>query len=485
MKLNMPKVSGFVLAAALLVTGCQNAVIKLTMDVPGEIKLSEISKIALVDFNALPGDPFGDAVAADAETCALVQRAVTAAIARSHTWEVARLDVEQAVAAFDQGVLPNRRFDAIAYGRVWWQFPPERDVMKPALFNLETKTTVTYTIQVPDTPEMQSVKELGNSMKQLGSSLKSLTSAFSGGSKSDQQQPQQTSSQPMKLVEKKVDLITKTEDVLELTGHRAREATLMLALSIYRIRADGTIEKLVDTFVAQGQTFELDNGQFSSKFGSLGDNNPASGTLENVAEPEVQEGTTALPAHLVTLPSDMQAKLMLAVRTADEIGKSLAPHKVVRLVPHDFSDKKLQKLLQNRAYSAAEQYALRFIRMALGAEVSEKVAPLEAYGKPKYHVDPSPASDIEAVSGDGAVAAVERLVVKRDCVEALFALGLSQEAMGRAEEALYTYRYVFGLDASSAAAEGIARCHEAIGEAARIAEQSRSVRKAGRKSQLD
>ena len=482
MKLNMPKVTGFVLAAALLVTGCQNAIIKLTMDVPGEFKLSEISKIALIDFNSLPGDPFAGAVAADAETCALVQRAVAAAIARSHTWEVARLDVEQAVAAFDQGVLPNRRFNAIAYGRVWWQFPPERNVMKPALFNLETKTRVTYTIQVPDTSELGSVKELGNSVKELGNSLKSLTSAFGGGLKSGGQQ--QTSSQPMKLVEKQIDLITKTEDVLELAGHRAREATLMLALSIYRVRADGTIEKLVDTFVAQGQSFELDNGQFSSKLGSFGGKKPISGKTA-VAEPEVQEGTTALPAHLVTLPSDMQAKLMLAVRAADEIGKSLAPHKVVRLVPHDFSDTKLQKLLQNRAYAAAEQYALRFIRKALGAEVAAKVPPLEAYGKPKYHVEPSSDADIEAISGDDAAAAVERLVAKRDCVEPLFALGLSQEAMGRAEEALYTYRYVFRLDASSAAAEGIARCHEALGSAARIAEQSKSTKKAGARSSLD
>lgn len=464
----------FVLAAAALAAGCKNSLIRLTMDVPGEFKLSDISKIAIVDFNSLPGDPFGDSVAADADTCALVQRAVAAAIAQSHAWEVARLDVEQAVAAFDQGVLPNRRFDAIAYGRVWWQFPPERDVMKPALFNLQTKTRVTYTVQVPATT-------LG-AVKGVGDSLKALTSALGGGSQTQSQQP---ASQPMKLVEKQIDLVTRTEDVLEQIGHRSREAMLMLALSIYRVRADGTIEKIVDTFVAQGQVFELDNSEYSSALTSFGSETPGNTARTTEAGQERQEGTTVLPSHLATIPSDMQARLMLAVRVADEIGKRLTPHKVVRVVPYVFSDKKLHELLKNRAYSAAERYALRSIHTALGLDVALKVPPLEAYGKPKYHVEPSSAADIEATSGPDAGEAVERLVVKRECEEALFALGLCQEALGRAEEALYTYRYVFRIGASSAAAEGIARCHDALGNAARLAEQSKSTRKASARSSLD
>ena len=137
----------------------------------------------------------------------------------------------------------------------------------------------------------------------------------------------------------------------------------------------------------------------------------------------------------------------LAVRAAEEIGRQIAPHKVVRIIPYSFSDAKLQKLLQNRAYMAAEQYALRSIRTALGAEVAAKVEPLMSYGKPKYEVKSSPAADMEAVSGDekSAAAAAEKLAAKRGCAEALFALGICQEAGGRAEEALYTYRYVFQI----------------------------------------
>ena len=148
----------------------------------------------------------------------------------------------------------------------------------------------------------------------------------------------------------------------------------------------------------------------------------------------------------------------------------------------------LQNLLQNRAWDAAEKYALRSVRTALGAEVAGKVAPLLDYGKPDYEVPPSSPSDAEKVSVANeaeAIAAADRLVVKRDCTEALFALAVCQEATGRAEEALYTYRYVFRLSPDAASAEGIARCHEALGAAARIAEQKHSVRKAGRRASLE
>ena len=236
-------------------------------------------------------------------------------------------------------------------------------------------------------------------------------------------------------------------------------------------------------FVADGQTYGLSNGDFESNLSSFGGGEGG----KKAAAQEEQKGATAIPAHLTTIPPDMQAKLMLAVRAAEEIGRQIAPHKVVRIIPYSFSDAKLQKLLQNRAYMAAEQYALRSIRTALGAEVAAKVEPLMSYGKPKYEVKSSPAADMEAVSGDekSAAAAAEKLAAKRGCAEALFALGICQEAGGRAEEALYTYRYVFRLDASPAAAEGIARCHEALGDAARIAEQSRSKKKAERKTQTN
>ena len=479
-------------AAALLAAGCSTPVLRLTMNVPGEVKIPDTSKIAVLDFNSIPGDAFTGTGAADQQTCALVQRAVCAALSRSGAWDVSRLDVEAAVAKFDPAVLPSRRFDAVAVGRVWWQYPPETGGLEPRLFTLETKTRVSYV--VPQAPASSALSGGGSSLGSfnsrvsgINSTLGSLDSAFdtlfgsSDSSSSSTSRSLDTSSGPKMAT---IDLTTEKKDVLEKVGHRTREATLMLALSIYRLRADGTITKVTDTFVELDQTFSLENGDYSSKTAAFG----APGA--NAAPPaaEKQEGVTELPATAATIPSDLQAKLMLAARAAEDLGRRIATHKAVRNIPYDFDDLKLLNLLQNRAWNAAEQYALKSIRTALGAEVAEHFAPLEAYPKPDYEVPPSRKGDIEDVSVPveaEAAAAAERLVAKRDALDALFGLAVCQEATGRAEEALYTYRCAFRIEPEEAFAQGIARCHEALGAAARIAEQARSVRKAGRRASLE
>ena len=488
-----PRTAFPAIVIALLVAGCQTPTYRLPMDVPGEFKLSDVSKIAIVDFNSLPGDAFS-AVAADRETCDIVQRALSASLARSGMWDIVRLDAEQAVAAIDPGVLPNRRFDAIAYGRVWWQFPPERDVLKPELFTLTTKSRVTYL--VPETTGESVGSALGGTSSRSGlgglaSSLSSLSSGLDGlvGSLSSPTRSSYATSPKTqtKMVEKHVDLVTEKRDVLESIGHRSREASLMLALSLYRIRGNGMIEKVADTFLVLDQTFLFDNGRYSTRDAAFGP--PGAGNAVAASERKEEEKSVVLPASLSTIPPDMQAKLMLAMRAAEDLGRRIAPHKDVRVVAYDFPDAKITKLLNVHAYDAAERYALRSIRTALGAEVAAKVEPLLSYEeKPDYDVPPSPPSDVEKISvpdRNEAAAAVERLVAKRDCVPTLFALALCQEATGRTEEALYTYRYVFRIDPDEASAQGIARCHKALGAAARIAEQARETRKASKKARLD
>lgn len=481
-------------AAALLCAGCSTPVLRLAMDVPGEFKIPDTSKIAILDFNTMPGDPFTGKASADPQTCALVQRAVSAALSRSGAWDVSRLDVEAAVAVFDPGVLPDRRFDAIAVGRVWWQYPPEHANLEPRLFTLETKTRVSYVVpEMPSTGSSGSYGSSGSSkmdsfssrVGRINSTFGALDSALDlfGSSSSDSSSSYEEPKRSGPKMET-IDLTTETRDVLEKVGHRTREATLMLALSLYRLRVDGTVSKIADTFVELDQSFSLDNGDYSTSSAAFGA--PDAGVAGPAAE--LQEGMTVLPAISATIPSDLQAKLILAARAAEDLGRRIAPHKDVRTVPYDFSDRKLQNLLQFRAWDAAEQYALRSVRTALGAEVAEKVEPLIAYPKPEYKVPPSDPDDVERVSVEDAAqasAAIDRLVDKHDCTEALFALAICQEATGRAEEALFTYRYVFRISPEAAPAEGIARCHEALGAAARIAEQKRSVRKAGSRASLE
>ena len=474
-------------AVGVLCIGCSTPSLPLSMEASGEFKLTEVSKIALIEFNTLPNDPFTGTSAADQATCALVQRAVSAAFSRSGMWKIARLDAEEVAGMLEPGVIPSRRFDAIAYGRVWWQYPDEYDSLKPEIFTLETKTRIKY--RLPKEPSYSSSGSSSSgsgffsTIGKINSTMKSIDSGFDNlfGESSSSSSSLRSS---LDSGYETVDLVTLTQDVLEMVGHRSREAMLMLALSIYRVSAKGVVEKIADTFVALDQTHLLENGQYESRDASFGA--PGAGT--GATAEKKQEGSTELPANVATIPSDLQAKLMLAARAAEDLGRRIAPHKVVRKVTFEFEDEKLLNLLRNRAYVAAEQYALRTIRFALGAEVADKVEPLIAYGKPDYEVPPSSSGDIAKVSNPDAnasVAAVERLVENNDCVEALFALAICQEATGRYDEALYTYRYVFRIAPEAAPAEGIARCHEALDAAARIAEQKRARIRAHRRASLE
>ena len=80
---------------AAFVVGCSTPTIPITMNVSGEVKLNGVSKIALADFNSLPGDPFTGVMAADDETCALVKRAVASAFYVSPMYQIVDMDIEK------------------------------------------------------------------------------------------------------------------------------------------------------------------------------------------------------------------------------------------------------------------------------------------------------------------------------------------------------------------------------------------------------
>ena len=61
---------------------------------------------------------------------------VTAAFHDSGMYQVADLDMEKAIAAH-QNIRLGSRFDAVIYGRVWWQMEPEFQGYYYHPFNLE------------------------------------------------------------------------------------------------------------------------------------------------------------------------------------------------------------------------------------------------------------------------------------------------------------------------------------------------------------
>ncbi|MBQ6330401.1 MAG: hypothetical protein IJI35_15380, partial [Kiritimatiellae bacterium] len=154
-------------AVAAMIVGCSTPTIPITMNVSGEVKLNGVSKIALADFNSLPGDPFTGTMAADGETCALVKRAVASAFYVSPMYQIVDMDVEKSIHD-ETDARPKKRFDAVVYGRLWWQVTPETSGQYPHKFTLESWNNVKYTKKDPITgKEVQAVAKVTTQRKDV------------------------------------------------------------------------------------------------------------------------------------------------------------------------------------------------------------------------------------------------------------------------------------------------------------------------------
>ena len=456
-----------------------------------------MSKIALLEFNTLPDDPFAGVSAADEPTRELVRRAVAASFYATPMYDVVDLDAERQIAAADATVIPDKRFDAVVFGRLWWQETPETDGEEPRVFRLETWRMMPYTIKT----------------KVLGKEV--VTPA-------------------------KARVTVRTDEEMRMVPYRSRHAALMLALSIYRVGANGELDKIVDTYQVTDRGFVLANGTLGTPDATFGpERRDAAAKHKQAEKPEKEGGSwgafgtqllgeavavgqkigsdvektmgakaagkddstapavdgdhdstgkVVLPAVSATIPTDLQARLILAAKLSGDLARRIAPTKETFDVPYEFDDPKLAALLREGAYGAAERYAVRAIWEAVGRELGYRIGPLESYRRPGYRIPPTSADDRKRVFHRKRGFQQDRfdeLLLDRGGDQLLFALGLCQEATGRADEAIYAYRAAFDLNPDQSPAQGIARCRIALGSAARVQEQAKEAKKASKKARLD
>ncbi len=534
-------VSGF---AATMIVGCSTPTIPITMNVSGEVKLNGVSKIALADFNSLPGDPFTGTMAADGETCMLVKRAVASAFYASPMYQIVDMDVEKAIHDAD-GSRPKKRFDAVIYGRLWWQVSPETSGQYPHKYTLESWENVPYMKKDPIS----------------GKEVKAIAR-----------------------------VTTQRKDVLKMLDYRVRNATLMLTLSIYRLEKSGDIVKIVDTYQVTDQGFTLMNGEMKVDCGSVGikDDNAvtrlqatgknektttayedmfvprqmsladagkaladagkafadagatmASGLTAGIGgglmggkkedpAPKKEEakksnrkvdanGKLILTQETVSIPTELQAKLMLASSVSRSLGAKLAPTKATFDVPADLGDARLENLLKNGAFKSAKEYSMYMLRQKMGKQICDKLVRfLPEFGEACSYPVPDSSKKIESfnealidelLKGDfnlyfytlgtahEAAAALEGSAVYMDkMVKYLagedldiyfYAMGISCEAAQNMDEAIEYYRFAFNVNPSLDYALGISRVYLAMGESARLQQMQKAKNKAAKKTKLD
>lgn len=542
MKLDMTilKMTAVAGVAAAIVAGCSTPTVPITMNVSGEIKLNGVSKIALADFNSLPGDPFTGTMAADAETCALVKRAVASAFYKSPMYQIVDMDIEKDINAENEA-LPKKRFDAVVYGRLWWQTTPESSGQYPHKFTLESWNNVPYTKKDP-------------------------------------------------LTGKEVQLIAKVttqrKDVLKILDYRVRNATLMLTLSIYRLEKSGDIVKITDTYQVTNQGFTLMNGEMKLDCASVGikDDNAVSrlqatgkderkttayedmfvpkqmtladagkaladaggamvsgltagvgglgggllgGKKEETAEKKEEtkkdgrkvdaNGKLILTQESLSMPTELQAKLMLASSVSQSLAAKLAPSKATFDVSADLGDDRLVNLLKNGAFKSAKEYSLYMLRQKMGKQICDKLVRfLPEFAEPCSYPVPDSSEKIESfnealvdellkgdfniyfyslgVAHEAAIALEDSAVYmdkmvsylsKQDLDIYFYALGICNEAMQNMDDAMEYHRFAFNVKPSMDYALGISRVYLAMGESARVQQSQKALKKAAKKAKLD
>ena len=456
MKSRFSKIAMSIAAVAMIVllSGCTHN-IEVTIKTPGEFKLGGISKLAIVKFNSLQDDASVGAYSADEETVRIMQSMVASAFSYGNTYKVTNLENENAISdaagAGRTALLStmNNRFDAIMYGRVWWQIAPEEQGIYPMLFSaLKEWVNKPYTIEV-----------LGQRVDQT----KAVT--------------------------------TKTRDAVGNLAYRSQKASLMLSLSIYRLDASGMVSKVVETYSVASQSACLDNGVIKNVTNLIGADNAGrtaemqkankktgsvlnfNSILGNDSKKAETDSKFTATKNTRTIPSSLQMKCEMANSLVKELAKKLQPTNVVFEIPNKFSDKKITYLLQDNAFLAGLSYSeFAFLRNLRDGYKADKVqAILDEKAK---ILDDMNISEAYAKSSKLFKKAAE------DNHEYIYTSGICEEGLGHFEKALYAYRLAFEVKPEFKSAMGISRCLFAMDMAECVKETNKELRKAEKKAGL-
>ena len=441
-----------------------------------------------------------------------MQSLVSSAFSSGKTYKVTNLEKENAIAdaAGDTGRTAlfstlNDRFDAVIYGRVWWQIAPEDQGHYPQQFKaLREWANIPYTVNILGQPTTQ---------------IKQVT--------------------------------TRMRDTLETVPYRSQKACLMLSLSIYRLDASGEVSKVVETYSVASQLACLANGSLSNTTSLIGihdlsrtaemlndkkksgstketsknENKKSSGffgALAGSALDAVKDATkettdafkesfketkeafkeTAKAFKAIgsdnkntsqetadveskfsetqktkTIPSSLQMKSEMAKSLVAELAKKLQPTDVVFEIPNKFSDKKLVNLLKDNAFLAGLNYSeFAFKQYLYNKYKTDEVQAI--YDEKAKILDDVNIPEAYAKSSKRFKKAAE------NNLDYIYSSAICEEGLGHFKKALYSYRLAFEIEPKLETAMGISRCLFAMDMAERVKETNKEIKKAKKEASL-
>ncbi len=192
-------------------------------------------------------------------------------------------------------------------------------------------------------------------------------------------------------------------------------------------------------------------------------------------------GKLILTQETVSMPTELQAKLMLASSISKGLVAKFAPSKATFDVPADLGDARLENLLRNGAFKSARDYALYTLRQKMGRQICEKLArDLPELGETASYPVPDSSEKIEEVNDK-----MFEYLADEDLDAYFYALGICNEATQRMDEAMDYYRFAFNVKPSLDSALGLSRVYLSLGEAAKLKQTQKARNKAAKKAKLD
>ncbi|WP_432736952.1 hypothetical protein [Maridesulfovibrio sp. FT414] len=445
------------LAIACLSSGCTQKV-KINLIKPGEIKISGLSKIAVLPFNSVKPNIAAGKYCATQRVCDLTRRCVTDTLYTEPYFQLVDLDIEETLTQINKGARPENRLDGILYGQVWWQVSDEYKNFSPCKMNLRKWRTVKYVCGTND-----------------DGSVRYCTTTIT----------------------------TQDKDEFYKAHYRAVTATLMMSLNLYRLTPNGQVEKVAQIFEVGRKPAVIYNGAYSTELKLIGfeEAKDRTATLKTsdgftfaalsemlgVSAKSDEKSTldTEVSQNNDSIPAALNLKNSLAQAVANRLKMVIQPHSEPFDIVMHGKDKKSQTMFMTQAYRGLTKYlALKIADnngdladTLLEDLVFEDVAKEALLRKLKAEHEAKQA-ELPAEQRQPFVAPEEAELTKDaksyldGMTSDIYNMALALEGLGDFDRSLEIYRYAFNEyeNTDQDIADGIGRCSLALDMAVRVDE---------------
>ncbi|MBI9113085.1 hypothetical protein [Maridesulfovibrio ferrireducens] len=453
------------LTMVCMISGCAPKV-KIKLLAPGEIKISGISKIAVLPFNSVSPNLATGKYTADKKACELARRCVENTLYSEPHFQLVDLALEKKLVKINKRAKPGDRLDGVLYGQVWWQISDEYKNYMPSKMSLSRWVVREYVC-----------------------------------GKTDEGKPIYCSK----------SLVTQKRDTFYKSHYRTVTASLMMSLSVYRLTPKGQVEKVAQVFEIAKKPAIISNGHFSTNteliaFKKAKNRITTLTTKEGFGFPDISQltslwtpssasqGKTALDNEVTniteSIPTSVGMKNDLANTVSTRLKNLIQPHSEEFDISMHGLDKKTQTMFMTEAFRGLTKYlalkiankdtelaqqlldSLEFEEITkemlirkMQAEYAEKQAELPAEKRIPF-VKPSLEEITSSANSylDGHLSDI-------------YNLALSFEGIGDFNRSLEIYRFGFNEYANTDQdfADGIGRCTLALDMDARNSEAYRAL----------